>query len=75
MRNDLDQILHSRRYQNILQELYFAQREGRYVIPVKADMRGRVLGIVHDISASGATVFLEPRELVETEQFDQSGGS
>jgi DNA mismatch repair protein MutS2 len=65
MRNDLDQILHSRRYQNILQELYFAQREGRYVIPVKADMRGRVLGIVHDISASGATVFLEPRELVE----------
>jgi len=65
MRNDLDQILHSRRYQDILQELYFAQREGRYVIPVKADMRGRVLGIVHDISASGATVFLEPRELVE----------
>ena len=65
MRNDLDQILHSRRYQDILQELYFAQREGRYVIPVKADMRGRVPGIVHDISASGATVFLEPRELVE----------
>ncbi|HZC67084.1 MAG TPA: endonuclease MutS2 [Nitrospirales bacterium] len=65
MRHDLDQILHSRRYEEILQEQYFAQREGRYVIPVKADMRGRVQGIVHDISASGATVFLEPRELVE----------
>ena len=58
-------MLHSRRYEEILQEQYFAQREGRYVIPVKADMRGRVPGIVHDVSASGATVFIEPRELVE----------
>ena len=64
MRHQVDQILHSRRYEDILQEQYFAQREGRYVIPVKADMRGRVPGIVHDVSASGATVFLEPRELV-----------
>ena len=63
MRHDVDQILHSRRYEDILQEQYFAQREGRYVIPVKADMRGRVPGIVHDVSASGATVFLEPREI------------
>ena len=65
MRDQVNQMLHSRRYEDILQEQYFAQREGRYVIPVKADMRGRVPGIVHDISASGATVFLEPRELVE----------
>jgi len=65
MRHQVDQILHSRRYEDILQEQYFAQREGRYVIPVKADMRGRVPGIVHDVSASGATVFIEPRELVE----------
>jgi len=65
MRHQVDQILHSRRYEDILQEQYFAQREGRYVIPVKADMRGRVPGIVHDVSASGATVFLEPREIVE----------
>jgi DNA mismatch repair protein MutS2 len=65
MRHQVDQILHSRRYEDILQEQYFAQREGRYVIPVKADMRGRVQGIVHDVSASGATVFFEPRELVE----------
>ncbi len=65
MRQQLDQILHSRRYEDVLQESYFAQREGRYVVPVKADMRGRMPGIVHDVSASGATVFLEPRELVE----------
>ena len=66
MRLHLDRILHSRRYEEILQEFYFAQREGRYVVPVKADMQGRIPGIVHDVSASGATVFLEPRELVES---------
>ena len=65
MREHLDRILHSRRYEEILQETYFAQREGRYVLPVKADMRGRIPGIVHDVSVSGATVFIEPRELVE----------
>jgi DNA mismatch repair protein MutS2 len=65
MRDQVSQMLHSRRFEEILQEQYFAQREGRYVIPVKADMRGRVPGIVHDVSASGATVFIEPRELVE----------
>jgi DNA mismatch repair protein MutS2 len=65
MRDQVNQMLHSRRYEDVLQEQYFAQREGRYVIPVKADMQGRVPGIVHDVSASGATVFIEPRELVE----------
>jgi DNA mismatch repair protein MutS2 len=65
MRHRLDTILVSRRYAEVLQERYFAQREGRYVIPIKAEMRGKIPGIVHDVSASGATVFLEPRELVE----------
>jgi DNA mismatch repair protein MutS2 len=65
MRQQLEQLLHSKRYEDVLQESYFAQREGRYVVPVKADMRGRIPGIVHDVSSSGATVFLEPRELVE----------
>jgi len=65
MRQRLEVILASRRYADVLQEQYFAQREGRYVILVKAEMRGKVPGIVHDVSASGATVFLEPRELVE----------
>ena len=65
MRQQLEQLLQSRRYEEVLQESYFAQREGRYVVPVKADMRGRIPGIVHDVSASGATVFVEPRELVD----------
>ncbi|MCE3222200.1 MAG: mutS2 [Nitrospira sp.] len=65
MRHRLDQILHSRRYEGVLQEDYFAQREGRYVVPIKTDMQGKIPGIVHDVSASGATVFLEPRELVD----------
>ena len=38
MRHRLDQILHSRRYEGVLQEDYFAQREGRYVVPIKTDM-------------------------------------
>jgi len=65
MRRRLEVILASARYAEVLQEQYFAQREGRYVIPVKLDMRTKIPGIVHDVSASGATVFLEPRELVE----------
>ena len=65
IRHQLDQILHSRRYAEVLQEQYFAQREGRYVVPIKIEMQGRIPGIVHDVSSSGATVFLEPRELVD----------
>jgi DNA mismatch repair protein MutS2 len=65
IRHRLEDLLHSRRYEDVLQERYFAQREGRYVVPIKIDMQRRVPGIVHDVSASGATVFLEPRELVD----------
>ena len=65
MRHRLEVILASTRYAEILQEQYFAQREGRYVVPVKSEMRSKIPGIVHDVSASGATVFFEPRELVD----------
>lgn len=65
IRHELDRILHSQRYADLLQEPYFDQREGRYVLPIKVEMQGRVSGIVHDVSSSGATVFVEPRELVE----------
>ena len=48
-----------------LQEALITQRDGRYVIPLRADFKGRVKGIVHDQSASGATLFVEPLSIVE----------
>ncbi len=48
-----------------LQENLITQRDGRYVIPLRADFKGRVKGIVHDQSASGATLFVEPLSVVE----------
>jgi len=49
----------------ILQDSFHTIREGRYVLPVRADAHERFHGIVHGSSASGATIFVEPRELVE----------
>ena len=49
----------------VAQEAILTLRDGRYVIPIKADFRGQFRGIVHDTSASGATVFIEPLAAVE----------
>ncbi|MBI4213352.1 MAG: endonuclease MutS2 [Chloroflexi bacterium] len=48
-----------------LQEVVVTMRSGRYVLPVKADFRGRVPGIVHDQSGSGVTLFVEPLSIVD----------
>ncbi len=48
-----------------LQETLVTRREGRFVIPVRSDFRGQVQGIVHDRSSSGATLFVEPAQVVE----------
>lgn len=53
------------RYREALQDGYFAEREGRYVLPVRADAPYRVEGIVLGTSASGSTLYVEPRELGE----------
>jgi DNA mismatch repair protein MutS2 len=59
----LQQILNSAR--SSVQEPIITLRDGRYVIPVKAEQRSQLPGIVHDVSSSGATVFMEPLETVE----------
>ncbi len=48
-----------------LQDAIVTSRDGRYVVPVRADSRGQVPGVVHDVSASGQTIFVEPLEVVE----------
>lgn len=63
--NKLNDIIASSRYRQALQEPIITQRDGRYVVPVKADFRGQLRGVVHDQSASGATLYVEPLATVE----------
>ena len=65
VRDRLDQMIRSPRYQKFLQEPIVTQRNGRFVVPVKNENRGEVPGLVHDTSSSGATVFIEPMGVVE----------
>ena len=65
VRDQLDKLIHSQAHQKHLQESIVTQRGGRYVVPVKAEFRGEVPGLVHDTSGSGATVFVEPMSVVE----------
>ncbi len=65
VRDQLDKLIHSASHQKHLQESIVTQRGGRYVVPVKAEFRGEVPGLVHDTSSSGATVFIEPMSVVE----------
>ena len=60
----LGSLTSSPRYGRILQEPIFTQRSGRYVLPIRQEARSGFEGVVHDVSASGATVFMEPLELV-----------
>ena len=64
-RDALQKIISSPSYAKALQEPIITMRSDRYVVPVKADHRGAVQGLVHDISASGMTVFVEPMAAVK----------
>lgn len=65
IREKLDSLIHSSHYQQFLQEAIVTQRNGRFVVPVKAECRGNVPGLVHDTSSTGATVFIEPASVVD----------
>ena len=77
-RQILQKIISSPTYGKILQETIITQRDGRFVVPVKAEHKGDLPGLVHDISSSGATLFVEPmgvvqanNELIELEAKEQ----
>lgn len=65
LRDKLNNILASEKYRTFIQESIITMREGRYCVPVKAENKAALGGIVHDASASGATVFIEPGACVE----------
>ena len=64
-REVLDRMIHSQTYQKYLQDPIVTIRGGRFVVPVRSEYRNEVPGLVHDTSASGSTLFVEPMSAVE----------
>ena len=61
----MQKLLNNEKIAPYLQEALVTQRDGRYVIPVRAEAKGRVKAVVHDVSSSGATLFVEPLPVVD----------
>lgn len=64
IKDSLDSMVRSGHYQKFLMDNIVTMRNNRYVVPVKSEHRSEVPGIVHDMSASGSTVFIEPASVV-----------
>jgi len=65
IKEQLDKLIKSQTNQKYLQEALVTQRDGRYVVPVKTEYKGQISGLVHDTSATGATLFIEPMGVVD----------
>lgn len=65
IKEQLDKLIKSQTTQKYLQEALVTQRDGRYVVPVKTEYKGQISGLVHDTSATGATLFIEPMGVVD----------
>ena len=65
IRDRLETMVRNMDTSKYLQESVVSMRNGRYVVPVKSEYRGEVSGIIHDVSSTGATVFVEPQAVVE----------
>ncbi len=65
LRDNLEKIIRGQTAK-YLQDAIITQRDGRYVVPVRAEYRGEIKGILHDTSSSGSTLFIEPMSVVET---------
>ena len=65
IKNDLQRILQDKDNQKYFQEAIVTMRNNRYVIPVKQEYRGAFPGLIHDRSATGATLYIEPMRLVD----------
>ncbi|MBR6789664.1 MAG: endonuclease MutS2, partial [Oscillospiraceae bacterium] len=64
-REKMEKMIRSSAYQRFLQDSIITMRDGRFVVPVKAEYKGEVQGLVHDTSGSGSTYFIEPIAVVE----------
>lgn len=65
LRETLDKMVKNQSVQKCLQESNVTLRDGRFVLPVKSEFRGQINGLIHDTSATGQTIFIEPMAIVE----------